>query len=388
MKDAYPDWKDVTNLLTDAGIDPYRRRLRVRSKGNETFFKVEVPDGAQVVGFTPAGKLVTICEKKKDTSEQYTHLPAGMADDGEELGQTATREFYEETGYGFASLLRISTCNQSTPHLFGLDVVYVALGCKKLCEPTEPNISVIEMAPEQFERELCDYLTKNPLQKGSGRNSLASFRLAMHVANRDGLLNPQVTDSSPMLVAIMGMPRAGKTTLGDALKKALGIHFIDVDRLKKETLGLPTRAQYEELWKDSKRAGELTAQYMKLAYMSMHAAVDINLQAGRSIVCTATYSRKDSQESLREIGKKYGARVKVVFLRLENDTQDEVMRRMKCDNGEFVQGCSTWADYLQIKARYEPVTKTDAFPKESIIEIDTGQPPDACVAQALEFIKK
>lgn len=383
-----PAWEDVTHLVTDAGIDPYHRRLRVKRKGDKTYFRMEVPDGVQVAGFTPGGKLLAIRETKKDTGESYVHLPSGMVEDPtESFDAAAARELLEETGYGFDRLIRIATCTQGGAHLFGSDVVYVALDCVRQQEP-EAGITVIEMTPDNFEEELVNSFLNDPEKSCSGRASLASFRLAMQAVKKNGWLNPRVTEESPLLVIIAGLPLAGKTTLGDALQNRLGIKYVDIDRLREQVTGLLTKEQNDELWKRPD-ASTIQKRNMRIAYQAMHeGAVNAMLGASRSLIISATYSQKGSQEFLAGLTHKHGAKVKIVLCTIMNPTPEELERRMAREaGGKFVSGCNNWADYQDISARYQSVTTTGVFPKEQILEVDTGQPLDTYLPKVIEFIR-
>lgn len=382
---------DVTHLVADTGIDTHGRRLLYDQRSRH--FRMKVPNGVQIVGFTSDNKIVSITEAKT-SGETYCHLPSGTMEDGETPEEAATREFEEETGYGFNNLIRISTVKQAPPHLYGDNIVFVATGCRynlgiREPDPTEKIIRVEELAPAELERRLSEHLTKTPGKGVSGSNSLAALRLALFVANRDGLLNPPVTEKSPLLVVIAGLPLSGKTTLGDAIRKKLGLPFCDIDRLREHITGLPTKRENDLMWAIDPEAGKKSEQYMRIAYQSLHdGAVDAMLGAGRSLIIAATYSRKGSQEFLKSIADRHGAMVRVVLCAIKGATQKEMELRMAREvNKEYASGCSSWEDYQEISARYQSVLTTRVFPPGCILKVDTSQPLDIYLPQVISFIQ-
>lgn len=374
-----PVWEDVTHLLTDAGIDPYHRRLRVKRKNGKTFLRMEVPDGVQIAGFTSAGKLVAIRETKKDTDETYLHLPSGMVENpAEPFDAAAARELLEETGYGFERLIRIATCTQGGIHLFGSDVIYVALGCTKQAEP-EDGMTVVEMTPEQFERELCASFISEPEKSKSGRGSLASFRLAMTWAEKNGLFDKPVTETSPLVIAVAGLPTTGKSTLARELSKKLGIHALDID----EGPAHCAPAQEPDPYR-SPEAKAREGRRMIVAYTVMHTAVTANLLQGFPLVVVATYSRPTAQDFLVEAVKQGGGRLKVVWCQY-NDTPEEIERRIRdrLERGA-TGGCRSVSHYLDDRGRYAGIKLPHVVAKMNGGEAGVQQAVD----QVLEFIRR
>lgn len=52
------------------------------------------------------------------------------------------------------------------------------------------------------------------------------------------------SQAGPTRIALVGMPGAGKTTLGGALAGALGLPFVDADRELERRFGAPVAAQF------------------------------------------------------------------------------------------------------------------------------------------------
>lgn len=178
------------------------------------------------------------------------------------------------------------------------------------------------------------------------------------------------------LVLVGGLPLSGKSTLGRQLQDLTGIHYCDVDGLRGEAFGLPTREEYEAQWADPEMGAKWSAERMKMGYRLLHdGAVEIALGSDQSLMVGATYSRKRSQEFAKELAKKHNATLKVVVCRLLNETREELERRMSRDKGsEFIHGCATWNDYVHIKERFEAPDETGVFPAKSIMVVDTTNP--------------
>ncbi len=387
-------YQDITEkFLLPESVDLFGRRFLINPKNGH--FRMGVPNGVQVVGFTPDMKIVAITEEKDDGSI-YTHLPSGMTDLTERsIEQTAADEFAEETGYSFKKLILLSLAEQAPAHVIGFDAIYVALGCvldiNRTRQPdlTEKILKVEELTPAELERRMYAYLTADSPPYKKGRNSFASLRMAMIWAEKQGLFNKPVTDASPRLIVLAGLPTTGKTTLGDLLEQRLNIHFADIDRVKKVLYGLPTRAEYQ--WRQANpEAGDAkSAAEMRRAYTSLHDGLNVALDDGLNTIVAATYSKKGSQEFLSAIAKRHGARVKVVLLTLRDDSEEVINQRIRRDaKSTEIHGCASYEHYLRDKARYQAVTTTGVFPPESILEIDSSQPVDAYIDRVIEFVQK
>lgn len=178
------------------------------------------------------------------------------------------------------------------------------------------------------------------------------------------------------LVIIGGLPLHGKTTLGKDLEKEIGIHLADIDPLRREAFGFPTREEYESRWADQEAGAKWSSSRMRMAYTLLHdGAVDIALGAGQSLMVASTYSRAISQKFVKGFAEKYGAVVRPIICRLANETREEIERRMERDaDEEYIHGCATWNDYLDITERFEALDTAGVFPPESVLVVDTTTP--------------
>lgn len=177
------------------------------------------------------------------------------------------------------------------------------------------------------------------------------------------------------LVVIRGLPLSGKTTLGLALAKHLGIHYVDVDAIRHVAVGKPDLAPYA-----SPERRQRDREDMVLSYRIMHITAAANLAAERSLVISATYSREAYQQGLLEAVAAAGAPVDLKGLRLVfNDTEEEVARRI-ADRDFGVGGCNAVSHYFDDRARYQ---KVSLFP---FYKIDTSAAREEVLALALSYV--
>jgi len=192
-----------------------------------------------------------------------------------------------------------------------------------------------------------------------------------------------------ILAIIAGPPLSGKTTLGRCLEEITGIHYCDSDDLRAIAFGVPTHEEYKERWKNPEFAAKLISQDMMLAYRLLHEAVNLSLETQRSLIISATYSRKPSQQFLKEIAKRHKARLRLIVCQIQNETREEIERRMhRDDDSNFVYGLRTWEDYQTKRPEYEWPNKTGVFSPSEIIVVDTSQAIEAYQNLVADFISK
>ena len=103
---------------------------------------------AAVVSVTDGGDVVLVCQWRQPLDAFTLELPGGGVDRGEEPGQAARRELFEETGYRAETLEHLTSVHTSTGrstevcHLFRCEAVRDERGPRP--EPTE-FIWVVEL---------------------------------------------------------------------------------------------------------------------------------------------------------------------------------------------------------------------------------------------------
>lgn len=149
------------------------------------------------------------------------------------------------------------------------------------------------------------------------------------------------------VIAIVGLPTTGKSTLGRALATILGIHFIDIDEGPASCALPPEPNPYS-----SNEGRERERARMAVAYTVLHAAIEANLAQGFSVIISATYSRHENQELLFSAINRGGGNLKVVWCKY-NDTPEEIERRIKDRLAlDYKGGCRSVEHYLSDKQRY------------------------------------
>ena len=95
---------------------------------------------------------------------------------------------------------------------------------------------------------------------------------------------------------------------------------------------------------------------MTVAYTTMHAAAQSNLENGFSIIVVATYSRRKNEGLLREAAEAGGGNLKVLWC-VFDDTEEEVQRRVADRLARDERGgCRSVSHYFNDKSKYEEGT--------------------------------
>lgn len=109
-----------------------------------------------------------------------------------------------------------------------------------------------------------------------------------------------VDRSWPAVIALSGLPFAGKSTLARALAAALGATLIEVDQLIEGREGLPSGPIPDRLW--------------FAAYRRAEALLRVELVAGRRVTYDGVNFRWVQREKLRRVAAEFGQRVVVVHV--------------------------------------------------------------------------
>ena len=104
----------------------------------------------------------------------------------------------------------------------------------------------------------------------------------------------------PAIVALSGLPFAGKSTLARALAARLGATLIEVDRLVED--------------REDRPAGPIPDRLWFAAYRRAEALVRAELAAGRRVIYDGVNFRWVQREKLRRLARESGQRVLVVHV--------------------------------------------------------------------------
>lgn len=158
----------------------------------------------------------------------------------------------------------------------------------------------------------------------------------------------------PTLIVICGWPMSGKTTLATTVRQHLNVHHIDIDEVRWLMVGQPYPHPNE-----SPELMKRNVQEMGMAYRLLIAGAHENLAAGRSVLITATFSRRMGQEMLHDLmAKHHGARLHVIQCIPQCDTPEEVARIISArDFGEggYKGAVNSPERYFEVKGRYDPI---------------------------------
>ncbi len=367
----------------------------------EVHWQYDLPDGCVVFGLTPDKKVIAIKKWRPGVGE-YPQMPAEnlepeeIADLRAALGKkndaaveviatrVARRCLLEETGYTAANVRLLTVLSQHSGKTPMVHCFCLAEGCTKtLSEGSgqkEEGIKLLPLADvARMWEMLIAYFNDRPTEAHGGKNSIVAMTLALQKLGALRVESVPEFRGAPTVVALRGLPLSGKTTLGKALARELGWTYIDVNSMREiaTTQGRPDEVNPWDNGDTARRESE----DMRIAYTLMHEAVRVNLELGRSVIISATYSRQTAQKFLLDIVKAHpGAHLKSIRLKF-NDTDEEILRRIAA-RGLHEGFCATLEHYLDAKKRYD---HADLW---GVLEISTSQPLNACVAQALEFVKK
>jgi len=155
----------------------------------------------------------------------------------------------------------------------------------------------------------------------------------------------------PSVVALVGLPGGGKSTVGRQLAKRLGARFIDSDTVLEERLGMPIRAYFEQFGEAAFRDHEEAV----IDELTAHTGGLIVLATGGGAVL-----RLNNRRHLKD-------RTTVVYLR---STPDELYRRLRHDTQRpLLQVADPLAKLRELYQQRHPLYEETAH-----YSVDTGRP--------------
>jgi len=160
------------------------------------------------------------------------------------------------------------------------------------------------------------------------------------------------------VIALVGLPGSGKSTVGRQLARRLQLPFYDSDHVIEERLGCPIRVAFE-------RDGEPAFRDLE------EAVLDELTQIPRAVVSTGggAVIRPATRQRLRERGQ-------VVYL---NSTPDEIFRRLRHDvNRPLLQVADPLGRLRDLYAQRDPLYRETAH-----FVIETGRPSVATLVNMI-----
>lgn len=185
----------------------------------------------------------------------------------------------------------------------------------------------------------------------------------------------------PTIIVICGWPLSGKTETAKEVQQMLGVHHVDIDEVRWLAIGKPNphpNASPELMKRD--------VEEMRGAYLLLNAIADWHLEAGRSLILTATFSRKNRQGDLTDVMARHlGARLRVIQCIPHHDEPDLVqclLERRGFGDGAYKGAVNSVERYLEVKNRYQQID----LPHIEIPTWGSCNTPKDCADIALRYI--
>jgi aminoglycoside phosphotransferase family enzyme/predicted kinase len=198
----------------------------------------------------------------------------------------------------------------------------------------------------------------------------AYFELARAYADRAARPLP------PLLVAVMGPPASGKTTVARALAGRLGLVHLSSDVVRKELVGLrPTQHDAAPFGTGLYAAQATRRTYAALLERSRHW-----LCRGHAVVLDATFGRPVQRAALERLARRCRARLVVLVCRA-----DEALLRARLAARANEAACTSDARlelWPALRAAFVPPAEV-----RSAVVLDTTAPAALTVRRALEAVR-
>ncbi len=146
------------------------------------------------------------------------------------------------------------------------------------------------------------------------------------------------------LYLLMGLPGAGKTTLGKMIQKETKAIRLSSDEYRLLIFPEPTFTQQE--------------------HDNLYGLLDHNvehlLEAGHSVIYDANLNRRHHRDEKYELAKRHGADVKLIWVKTDEDFAKE-RRKKTQDNRLIPQGETSEKMFDRIAAVFEPPQKDEPY---------------------------
>jgi ADP-ribose pyrophosphatase len=128
----------VFSVRTDTAISP-------RTGGEHDFYIIESRDWVNIIPLTSDERVVMIRQYRHGSREVTLEIPGGLVDPGATPEEAASRELFEETGYGSEEWMKIGEVNPN-PALFNNRChTHLARNVKKVRDPSLDQTEDIEV---------------------------------------------------------------------------------------------------------------------------------------------------------------------------------------------------------------------------------------------------
>jgi len=172
------------------------------------------------------------------------------------------------------------------------------------------------------------------------------------------------------IVALIGPPLVGKSTLGTEISKESNFVYLDIDQIRQDLFNHPT----EQRLAPDQEAFAMITSYQKIFELARN-----TLAKGEPVLLAATYSKKIGHEMLRQLAQISGSPLKVFLL--VNSNEDEIRSRLKLRaQGKSLSNIRNFQDLKDAQQRYEKIKGVD------FAEIDTNNPISNCKNKIFEFL--
>jgi aminoglycoside phosphotransferase family enzyme/predicted kinase len=150
------------------------------------------------------------------------------------------------------------------------------------------------------------------------------------------------------VLAVGGLIGAGKSTLADALGRALNVATIDSDRARKALAGVPPMQPAPP--------AAYTAAFTRQTYDELFRRADVVLGSGRGVILDATFRDRDLRLRARELARRHRRPFRFVEAICDDDTLRARLRR-RAAGASVSDATEELLD--RFRREFEPVTELD-----------------------------
>ena len=170
-----------------------------------------------------------------------------------------------------------------------------------------------------------------------------------------------MTEISPTLIVLSGLPGSGKTVLAEGLSRALSVPILSIDLIE------------AAMW----RAGLSKTETGAAAYEVAQALAEENLRLRHAVIVDAVNPVEAPRAAWRNLAAKYRISLKII----ECVCSDETIHRQRIEAPVAGKRELTWARLLQRRAEYEAWT-------DPRLVLDTSRTsPAQLLSQALNYAR-